>query len=80
MNRKYYERYFSAYPDVVTVAQFRQMLGGMGEVQARKLVSNGYVRHYKIGRVYYIPKAYVIDYVLSDHYAEYRRHLKAQIP
>ena len=26
-----------------------------------------------------IPKAWVIDYVLSDHYAEYKDQLKAQV-
>lgn len=80
MNRTYYEHYFAPYPDVVTVEQFRAMLGGIGEVQARRLLREGYIKHYRIGRVYHIPKSCVIDYVLSTHYAKYRHQLKAQIP
>lgn len=80
MNRTRYERYFASYPDIVTVQQFRKMLGGIGEVQARRLLQQGHVKHYRIGRIYHIPKAYVIDYVLSAHYAKYRHRLKAQIP
>ena len=29
---------------------------------------------------YYIPKKYVIDYVLGDHYAHYKNMLKAKLP
>ena len=37
------------------------------------------VKHYYIRSTYLIPKAWVIDYVLSDHYAEYKDQLKAQV-
>lgn len=79
-SRKFYENYFASYPDLVSLDQFRKMLGGMGVVQARKLMQQNYVKHFYIHGVYHIPKVYVIDYVLSTHYAKYRLKLKAQIP
>ena len=36
-NRPYYEKLFEAYPDVVTLPEFREMLGGIGNTTARKL-------------------------------------------
>lgn len=79
-NRKIYEDYFSAYPDVVTLDQFRKMLGGMGDVQARRLLRQNHVKHFFIRGTYLIPKANVIDYVLGTNYAKYRQNLKARIP
>ena len=79
-SRKFYENYFSSYPDLVTVDQFRKMLGGMGDEQARKLLQKDLVKHFYIRGTYLIPKVYVIDYVRSPHYAKYRKLLKSQIP
>lgn len=78
-SRKYYEAYWSQYDDVVTLNEFRKMLGGLGEVQARRLLQNKTVKSFKIRGEYHIPKQCVIDYVLSTHYAKYRQILKAQI-
>ena len=79
-SRKFYENYFSTYPDVVALDQFRKMLGGLGEVQARKLMQQNHAKHFYIRGTYLIPKAHVIDYVLGTHYAKYRLKLKCQIP
>lgn len=78
--RKFYENYFSSYPDLVTLDQFRKMLGGLGVVQARRLMQENHVKHFCIHGTYLIPKANVIDYVLGSHYAKYRLKLKSQIP
>ena len=78
-SRKYYEAYWSQYDDVVTLNEFRKMLGGLGEVQARRLLQNKTVKSFKIRGEYHIPKQCVIDYVLSTHYVKYRQILKAQI-
>ena len=48
MNRKQLEKRFSIYPDVVTLQEFRQMLGGIGDKTARKLVRENRVKHYYI--------------------------------
>ena len=48
MNRQQLENRFASYPDVVTLPEFRQMLGGIGDSTARKLMRNNNVRHYCI--------------------------------
>ena len=78
-NRKYYENLFADYPSVVTLTQFRGMLGGIGDSTARKLMRENRVKHYYIRMTYLIPKDWVIDYVLSEHYAEYKEQLKVQV-
>ena len=78
-NRNYYRRRFAQYPDVVTVPQFREMMGGIGEKTAHMLLRENHVKHYCIRTTYLIPKEWVIDYILSTHYAKYRLKLKAQI-
>ncbi len=78
-NEEYYKRIFDPYPDVVTLEQFRTMLGGIGDSTARKLLRGNHVKHFYIRDTYMIPKVWVIEYILSDHYAEYRQKLKVQV-
>lgn len=54
---------FEAYPDVVDVRQFRKMLGGIGEKAAYKLLRDGHIRYFKVGRGFRIPKASIIHFV-----------------
>ena len=68
------------YPDVVTLQQLCEMLGGIADSTARKLLRGDHIEHFVIMGTYYIPKKYVIDYVLSEHYAHYRKLLKAKLP
>lgn len=74
------ERAFRKYPDVVTLPEFCEMLGGIGDGTARRLMQEQIVEHYVIRTTYYIPKKFVIDYVLSPHYLEFRKKLKAKLP
>jgi len=78
-DRTYYEQRFADYPDIVTLEQFREMLGGIGDVTARKLMRENRVQHYYIRCTYLIPKPWVIDYILSEHYAEYKYKLKVRV-
>lgn len=78
-NRKYYERRFAEYPDVVTTQQFCEMLGGIAESTARKLFRENRVRHYYIRGAFLIPKACVIDYILSNHYFKYSEILSVRV-
>lgn len=78
-DRTHFEVLFRHYPDVVTLQQFCEMLGGIADCTARKLMQGAYVEHFVIKGTYYIPKDYVIDYVLSEHYAEYDKQLKHHI-
>lgn len=78
-DRNYYKELFKGYPDVVDLIQFREMLGGIADSTARKLVRAGVVEHFYIRNTYMIPKKCVIDYVIGEHYAEYKHSLKVQI-
>ena len=55
-NRKYYLGRFSHYPEVVTLPQFCEMLGGIGIGTAWKLMQENNVRHYYIRTTYLIPQ------------------------
>ena len=78
-SKKYYETLFLPYPDLVTISQFRKMLGGIGDGTARKLLRANLVRHLVVNHTYLIPKVYIVDYVLSAHYAKFKKMLKVEI-
>ena len=73
-------RLYKNFPDVVTLPQMCEMLGGIADTTARKLLRGDYVEHFVIKGTYYIPKKCVIDYVLGEHYAYYKKFLKATLP
>lgn len=75
--RKYYEKKFSKYPDVVDVLTFRKMLGGVGDAFARRLVHENKVKHTFVKPHYWIFKKSIIDYVLSEDYASRRLKVRA---
>jgi len=81
--RAYYEELFAPYPDVVTLSVFREMLGGISETFACKLLRTKVVRSFQIpvhrNKPYQIPKVYIMDYVVSDAYQNYKHRLKARI-
>lgn len=77
--RASYEQLFQSYSDVVTLSEFCKMLGGIGERTARKLIRENRVQHFYIRCTYLIPKEWAIDYILSDHYTEYKKALKVKI-
>ena len=79
MDKNYYTVLFEKYPEVVTLDDFKKMLGGIADSTARKLMQENKVKHYYIRCTYYIPKAWVIEYVLSKHYTTYKKKLKAKI-
>lgn len=78
-DRNYYIKLFESYPDVVNLKQLREMLGGISEGTALKLMQENKIEHYKIKCRYHIPKSCVIDYILSDEYREYRKLLRQMI-
>lgn len=79
ITRSDYERHFKDYPDVVDLIQFREMLGGLSDSVARRLVQEHAVENFVIDSTYYIPKIRVIDYVMSRHYELLKETLKHQI-
>ena len=56
---------FTDYPDVVNVKQLREMLGGIGQREAYRLVTSRTIPSVKSGKGYKIPKVYVIKFLLS---------------
>ena len=56
---------FMDYPDVVNVKQLREMLGGIGQRAAYRLVTSRTIPSVKSGKGYKIPKVFVIKYLLS---------------
>ena len=77
--REKYRKKYASYPEVVNLLQFREMLGGIADSTARKLMRENRVKHYYIRTTYLIPKEWVIDYLLSTHYAQFRQKLRARI-
>ena len=53
-SRKYYEDLFKSYPDIVTLSEFREMLGGIGDSTARKIMRANKVKHFYIRCTYLI--------------------------
>lgn len=53
---------FENYPDVVTVEQLASMLG-ISTKTAYKLVNEKQIKSVCIGRIYKIPKIYVLEYL-----------------
>ena len=54
---------FADYPDVVNVRQLCEMLGGIGQKAAYRLLHDGCICYFKIGKGFRVPKASVIDYL-----------------
>lgn len=63
------ERMFREYPDVLTPQQVQEMLG-VGQRMAYQLLREGKIQNVRMGRLYRIPKAAVIDYLYSGKAAE----------
>lgn len=79
-NRKNYEALFQDYPDIIDTETARIMLGGIDVRTVLKLIKRGHLRHFHYHEQYYlIPKDWLIDYILSEHYATYKHSLKAQV-
>ena len=76
MTRKELKILLRDYPDVVSLPELCAMMGGIGDGTARKLLRSGQIKSLMIRSTYYIPKKYVIDYLLSDHYKTYQQELK----
>ncbi len=74
-----YTEKFLSYPDVLTLEQFRDMLGGIADSTARKLVKENRVKHFMIRTTIFIPKSSAIDYIIGTHYKTYKRKLKHRI-
>lgn len=59
-------RLFKDYPEMITVKEMRKMLGGITKYAALRLIYDKKVCSYEIARMYRIPKASVIDYIIKQ--------------
>ena len=62
--KELYKMMFPDYPDIVTVAQLRKILGISRHV-AYELLAEKEISAIKIGNIYKIPKVSVINYVMT---------------
>lgn len=60
---KKYKIMFPDYPDIVTVAQLRKMLGIIRHL-AYDLIAQKRIKAFQLGNSYKIPKVNVIDYII----------------
>ena len=56
---------FEDYPDLVGVSELREMLGGIGQNLAYRLLKEQIIPSIRIGRAYKIAKLNIIHFVLS---------------
>lgn len=63
--RELYQTMFPEYPDIVNIAQLRQMLG-VSRHLAYDLINDGSIHGIKVGNAFRIPKASVIEYVFRE--------------
>lgn len=57
-----YNTFFTDYPDVLNIQQLSEILGGIGKKTLYTMLRNGTISSYKIGRSYYIPKFFILEY------------------
>ena len=58
-----YKLLFTEYPDVVNVEQMCEMLGGICDKTAYRLLKSGEIKSFIVGRHYRIPKLNILEYV-----------------
>lgn len=58
-----YKMMFRDYPDVVTVEQMCEMLGGISTKTGYRLLKSGAIKSFVVGRRYRIPKLYIFEYL-----------------
>jgi excisionase family DNA binding protein len=60
-----YKVMFTDYPDVVSVEQLGQMLGGVSSKTVYRLLKAGTIKSLYVGKRYIIPKLYVLEYLTA---------------
>ena len=58
-----YKMMFRDYPDVVTVEQMCEMLGGISTKTGYRLLKSGAIKSLTIGNRYRIPKIHILEYL-----------------
>ena len=58
-----YKLFFTEYPDVANVEQMCEMLGGICDKTAYRLLKSGEIKSFIVGRHYRIPKLNILEYL-----------------
>ena len=58
-----YQLLFTEYTDVVNVEQMCEMLGGICDKTAYRLLKSGEIKSFIVGRHYRIPKLNILEYL-----------------
>lgn len=58
-----YKLLFTEYPDVVNVEQMCEMLGGICDKTAYRLLKSGEIKSFIVGRHYRIQKLNILEYL-----------------
>ena len=58
-----YQLVFCDYPDIVNVEQMCELLGGISQKTAYRLLKNGTIKSFVVGRRYRIPKICIFEYL-----------------
>lgn len=73
-----YETKLRDYPDLLTVKELRPILGDICDRTAFELIHKNKIKHFRIGNKYLIPKAYLIDFIMSEDYSIFKKKVEAR--
>ncbi len=77
MNKKgYYTVQFKGYPDVVTLQEMAEMLGGVCVSTASRLLQTNRVNAFKIKNKWQIPKLSIIEFMTSEDYDTFWKEIE----
>lgn len=75
-DRQYYEIQLCRYPDVLTTAELKKVLGGVSDKTIKNLIDQDKIQYFLLGKAYRFPKTYVIDFLTSDDYEKLCRNVE----
>ena len=78
-DRAYYENLFTSYPEVVSIPEFQKIMGNISYSAAKHLIDYRHIKYPCGQRAVYLPKEYIIDFLLSDYYQSFKKQLKTPI-
>lgn len=75
-NKNKYVSQLYQYPDVLSTAELKKVLGISSHATVKKLIDQGNLRCFKLRNTYRFPKTYVIDFMMSDDFIKLRRDIE----
>ena len=73
-----YETKLRDYPDLLTFKELRPIQGDICDRTAFELIHKNKIKHFRIGNKYLIPKAYLIDFMMSEDYSNFKKNVEAR--